>query len=39
MMVIGFVENGIARAYPTTLLDHHEFVNDDFNGKPVTVGW
>lgn len=39
LMVIGFVENGIARSYPTTLLDHHEFVNDDFNGKPVTVGW
>lgn len=39
LMVIGYAENGIARAYPTTLLDHHEFVNDDFNGKPVTVGW
>lgn len=39
LMVIGYVENGIARAYPTALLDHHELVNDDFNGKPVTVGW
>jgi len=39
LMVIGYVENGIARAYPTALLDRHEFVNDDFNGIPVTVGW
>ncbi len=39
LMVTGYVENGIARAYPTALLDHYELVNDDFNGKPVTVGW
>lgn len=39
IMVIGYLENGIARAYPTALLDHHELVNDDFKGKPVTVGW
>ena len=39
IMVIGYVENGIARAYPTALLDHHELVNDDFKGKPVTVRW
>ena len=39
LMVIGYVENGIARAYPTALLDRHELVNDDFKGKPVTVGW
>jgi len=39
IMVIGYVENDIARAYPTALLDHHELVNDDFKGKPVTVGW
>lgn len=38
IMVIGYVENGIARAYPTALLDHHELVNDDFKGKPITVG-
>lgn len=39
LMVTGFVENGIARAYPIALLDHHELVNDDFNGIPITVGW
>ncbi len=39
IMVIGYIENDIARAYPTALLDHHELVNDDFKGKPVTVGW
>jgi Protein of unknown function (DUF3179) len=39
IMVIGYVENNIARAYPTALLDHHELVNDTFKGKPVTVGW
>lgn len=39
IMVTGYVENGIARAYPIALLDHHELVNDDFNGKPITVGW
>ena len=39
IMVIGYGENGIARAYPTALLDHHELVNDDFKDKPITVGW
>ena len=39
IMVIGYVENGIARAYPTALLDHHELVHDAFKGKPVTASW
>ena len=39
IMVMGYVENGEARAYPTALLDHHELVNDTIGGKPVTVGW
>ena len=39
IMVIGYVVNGEARAYPTALLDHHELVNDRVGGKPVTVGW
>ncbi len=39
IMVIGLVEGGVARAYPTALLDHHELVNDRIAGKPVTVGW
>lgn len=37
--VIGYVVNGDARAYPTTLLNSHELVNDRVGGKPVTVGW
>ena len=39
IMVMGYVENDEARAYPTALLDHHELVNDTIGGKPVTVGW
>jgi len=37
--VIGFVYDGDARAYPITILDEHELVNDTVGGKPVTVGW
>lgn len=39
IMVIGYVEDGVAKAYPTALLDHHEVVNDRVRGKPVSVGW
>lgn len=39
IQVIGYVYSGEARAYPVTLLDGHELVNDVFGGKPVTVGW
>ena len=39
LTVIGFVHNGIARAYPVPLLNRHELVNDTVGGKPVTVGW
>jgi Protein of unknown function (DUF3179) len=37
--VFGYVHNGVAKAYPTDLLDRHELVNDVIGGKPVTVGW
>ena len=37
--VIGYVQDGEARAYPIGLLDFHELVNDRVGGKPVTVGW
>ncbi len=37
--VIGYVNNGEAKAYPIKLLNHHELVNDTVGGKPVTVGW
>ncbi len=39
LMVIGYVMEGEPRAYPTALLDQHEVVNDEFKGKPVSVGW
>lgn len=29
--------NGIARAYPLQIMTWHEIVNDEFDGKPVTV--
>lgn len=37
--VIGFASNGQAKAYPISLLNQHELVNDVVGGKPVTVGW
>lgn len=37
--VVGVVQNGIAKAYSTWHLDHHEIVNDTLNGKPVAVTW
>ena len=39
IVVIGVVINGDARAYPISLLDGHELVNDRVGGKPITVGW
>ncbi len=39
IMVIGYMMEGEPRAYPTALLDQHEIVNDEFKGKPVSVGW
>ena len=39
IMVIGYIQDGEPRAYPTALLDRHEIVNDEFKGKPVSVGW
>ncbi len=39
IQVIGYVDGDNAKAYPVALLDGHELVNDEFNGKPVTVGW
>jgi hypothetical protein len=39
IQVVGYVHGDQARAYPIALLNHHEFVNVDVGGKPVTVGW
>jgi len=39
ILVIGYVQQGQARAYPVALLDRHELVMDRFGRKPVAVGW
>lgn len=35
--VLGIMENGIAKAYPIKIMNYHEIVNDEFEGKPVVV--
>lgn len=35
--VLGVFYNNVAKAYPINIMDWHEIVNDDFNGKPVVV--
>lgn len=37
--VIGVAIGGIARAYPTWLLNGHEIVNDTIAGRTITVTW
>ena len=37
--VLGVYRNGIARAYPTRILSHHELVNDNFGEDPILVSW
>jgi len=36
-MVIGFVHEGEARAYPQSILVYHEIVNDQVGGLPVAI--
>ncbi|MCH8099415.1 MAG: DUF3179 domain-containing protein [Proteobacteria bacterium] len=35
--VLGIVRNGIAKAYPIKILDHHEVVNDKFDDESIVV--
>ena len=35
--VLGVFRNGIAKAYPTKILDHHEIVNDYFGDEAIVV--
>jgi hypothetical protein len=35
--VLAVAYNGVSKAYPIDILDLHEIVNDDFDGKPVAV--
>jgi len=37
--VIGYVAEGIAKAYPLFIMDRHEIVNDTFAGTPYAVYW
>ncbi len=36
-LVIGFLEDGVARAYPHRILDWHEIVNDQVNTTSIAV--
>ncbi len=36
-LVLTLTHNGITRAYPTRILDHHEIVNDMFGSDPVAI--
>ena len=38
-LVLGFVENGDARAFPTRILNFHEIVNDIIGGRPVLISY
>jgi len=35
--VFGVIKNGVAKAYPQSILVWHEIVNDAFDGEPVAV--
>ncbi|MEE4143379.1 MAG: DUF3179 domain-containing protein [Halieaceae bacterium] len=35
--VMGVSFNGVAKAYPVAVLEHHEIVNDSFGDTPLTV--
>jgi hypothetical protein len=37
--VLAIEYNGVAKAYPIRILNWHEVVNDDFNGRAVVVTW
>ena len=35
--VLGVMVNGVAKAYPISIMNYHEIVNDEFAGQPVVV--
>ncbi len=37
--VLGIVRNGVAKAYPVSILNWHEIVNDTFAGEPIVVSY
>ena len=38
-LILTLTHNGITRAYPTRILDHHEIVNDMFGPDPVAISY
>ena len=36
-LVMGVDQDGVAKAYPLRILNHHEIVNDRLNGQPIAV--
>ena len=36
---VAVVEGSQARAYPLRILDYHEIVNDEIDGRPIAVTW
>lgn len=36
-LVVGYVSNGEARAYPHKIFNWHEIINDDINGRKVAI--
>ncbi len=38
-MVMGVVQNGVARAYPGFILNGHEIANDVLGGSAIAVTW
>ena len=38
-LVIGVTRNGQARAYPISILNVHEIINDELDGVPLAVTW
>ncbi|MCB1687212.1 MAG: DUF3179 domain-containing protein [Halioglobus sp.] len=37
--VLGLYYNGVAKAYPISILDHHELVNDQFAETPILISY
>jgi hypothetical protein len=37
IIILGITINGEARAYPIDILNWHEIVNDNFEGKPISI--
>jgi len=38
-LVVGIIKNGEVKAYPYPIMNWHEIVNDDFNGRSITINY